>query len=994
MTDTRRPERGEGSVAIARRLAVAIFITAVALAAAPGSALSQTSATTGDLSGLVFDQSGAVLPGATVTAKSTDTAFERAVVSDAAGRYAIPALPPGLYSVTATLKGFAPERVDNVAVALGETARLSMTLRIAATEEQVTVVGAPASAGIGQTAVATAVSERQIETLPTNGRNFVAFSLITPFANTDRTPKQGASSSSGLIFAGQRGRSNNITVDGLDNNDSMTGSVRATFSQEAVQEFQVVANSYSAEFGKALGGVVNIITRSGGNRLAGNAFYYFRDEALNAKEHFEEFDPAGHPLNQAKAPYSQSQFGGTLGGPIRRDQSFFFLGAERLRVRANNFVNIDDTTPVIAGGTNYGTLVDILEREGFPIAIGHVPYRVESDQILAKVDTTLTQAHRLSVRFNWADLLDENAEPWGGLVAHSAGAYLDSRDLMGGASLSSSFSSRFLNELRFLVANREQTVMSFDPVCSGACDQNDEGGPALALGAILAGRQPMTPQPRDTRRYQVVDTLTRIAGRHGLKAGIDVSYLDVRSLSLPQAFGGRYLFTTNQALALGRPFAYVQGYGNPSEAGVTTDLSLFAEDEWRAWERLTLKLGVRYQNQFWPQMTGHGGKPPYDWPADNNNVAPRLAASWSPFKNNKTSVESTYGVFYDNHIAAIWGVPALITGTADHERIRIVPAPGSWAAWNTPGRKLPEPTTPYPSVSVTLDPRLKTPYAHHASVGLDHRLTGGLTLSARFVYVRGVDQVGTIEYNPVINASGSRPQDVNGPGTSASVSQYTSWADSWYRGLTLSVRKRFGGRSEFLALYTLSKAEDLATDYAFSLPQDNGFGPNPADPAGLPLGFNPMLERGLSLQDQRHRFVLSGSYLARWGITFSGIVTIGSGRPYNITAGTDLNGDGDKQWDRPWRVKNDLTTRIGRNTGLLSGTSSVDLRVAKQLVLHRRVKLDLMVEMFNLLNHTNYTQVDSVFGQGAYPAEPLPTFGQFTTAAPPFQVQLAARVSF
>lgn len=153
--------------------------------------------------------------------------------------------------------------------------------------------------------------------------------------------------------------------------DFVAGGVRATFSQEAVQEFQVLASSYSAEFGNAAGGVVNIVTRSGTNTMSGDLFIFFRHDALNAKEHFERFTPAGDRIEQPKAPFRQHQFGGTLGGPLRRNQTFFFVSAERLRVRANNFVNIDDAS------------VEVLQRSGFPVDVGHVPYRYESDQVLS-----------------------------------------------------------------------------------------------------------------------------------------------------------------------------------------------------------------------------------------------------------------------------------------------------------------------------------------------------------------------------------------------------------------------------------------------------------------------------------------------------------------------------------------------------------------------------------------------------------------------------------
>jgi hypothetical protein len=273
-------------------------------------------------------------------------------------------------------------------------------------------------------------------------------------------------------------------------------------------------------------------------------------------------------------------------------------------------------------------------------------------------------------------------------------------------------------------------------------------------------------------------------------------------------------------------------------------------------------------------------------------------------------------------------------------------------------------------------------------------------MSAHVVYARGKDQLGTIDSNPITNpATGGRPLDANGvPNTSASVLQYTSWGETWYRGLALTLRKRFGNRYQLLASYTLSKAEDTSADYqSFFIPQDNGRGRNPADPNGLPIGFEPRSEKGPSLQDQRHRFVLSGAYALPWDVTVSSIVTLASGRPYNILAGADLNGDGNggaTPPDRPRTNPADPSTAIGRNAGLLPNQYSVDLRVAKRLGIAGRARVDLMVEAFNLFDHTIYTNVDNVFGTGAYPGSPLPTFGQFTEAAPPFQAQLAVKLSF
>lgn len=1000
------------------------WLLAVLLAASVP-ARAQSGAATADLVGTVLDESKAVLPGAAVSATNNQTGVVRAAVAGPDGRYTIPALPVGSYTVRVELPGFGPQQRADVVLNLGATIEVPFTLKIAAATEQVTVVAESPIVDVQKTAVSTTVSQLQIENLPINGRNFISFSVITPGVAPDNTPQQGASATSGLTFAGQRARSNNITVDGLDNNDAVVGSVRATFSQEAVREFQVLTNSYTAEFGKASGGIVNIVTKSGTNSVDGDLFFYIRDKALNARGHFEDFDPAGNAINAPKAPFNQKQFGATIGGPIKKDRTFYFLSFERLDVAASNFVTIDDTTqvrhpllPVL-----FGTPAQILRNAGFPVDVNNVPYDVESNQFLAKIDHQLGSTHALSVRFNAAKDLNENIEPFGGLVARSRAAALDSRDVMVAASLTSVVSATKVNDLRIQIADRDQKVLALDPRCDGPCDGFDEGGPTLEVtGFASVGRHRFTPQPRHNTRYQVLDTFASYAGRHQIKTGIDFSYIDNRAQSLPLHFGGRYIFralplaaigiplagtlSAIQAVALGVPAAYVQGYGDPRVPYKYSDISLFAQDDWRLSDRVTLKAGVRYQKQFWPDITynvaGYSGS--YLFPADSNNVAPRVAVAWDPTGDKTTAIHASYGIFFDNHITGIAGITDLIDGR-DGVRTFAAQLPDTRPvlAWNSPNRRLPEAALgAYPSVVISIDPGLETPYAHHVSAGVERQLAGELSLSANVIYARGFKQLGTIDYNPVVPALAAtgrlRPADTPGrPLSTASVLQYTSFGETWFKGLTLAIRKRFADRFQFLASYTLSKAEDNSTDFQSAfIPQNNGTGRDPNNPKGLPVGFNPDDERGPSLQDQRNRFVFSGVYAAPYGIHLSTIITVASGRPFPILAGDDLNRDangGAFPPDRPWRTPNDLTTTIGRNAAKLPTQATIDLRVGKRLV-GGDVSLDALVEVFNLFNRVNYTDVNNIFGTGAYPSQPLPTFRQFTQAGPPRQIQLAARVSF
>ena len=997
----------------------ALFGVALIVMCVP-SAWSQTRATTADLAGVMYDQSGAVLAGVALTATNVESGFRRTVLSGPDGRFVLPALPPGPYLVRAELKEFTPLVREGLALALGTTVDIELRMTAAGPQEQITVTAETPVLDTQKTALTSTVSQAQIDSLPINGRNFISFSAITPGVTTDRTPQQGASATSGLTFAGQRARSNNITVDGVDNNDAAVGGVRATFSQEAVREFQVLASSYSAEFGKASGGVVNIITKSGTNRPTGNLFFYFRDEALNAKERFEKFDPAGNGIERAKAPYGQKQFGAILGGPIRYDKSFFFLSFERLDVDANNFVTIDDTSVVTLGAQSLGTPKDILERAGFVIETGNVPYEVKTNTFLGKIDHYLSPAQAFTFRFNYGAVLNENIEPWGGQVAKSRGAVLDSTDYMVFASHTFVAPGNLVNESRFQYARRDQDVNSLDPKCGGPCIGYDQGGPTIEVpGVASAGRHRFTPQPRRSRRWQVLDTVSYNTGDHYLKAGLDLSLIQNRNEALPLTFGGRYIFASAlpgalfglpvpvisaiQAVALGAPAAYVQGYGVPAVSYSVSDLSLFAQDDWRILPSLTVKLGLRYQTQFWPNTEYSApGVDPYKFPSGDDNYAPRIGVAWNP--SNRTVIRGAYGLFFDNHITAINGITDILDGGPGGVRTLVaqLPSPVPLVAWNAPGRRLPEAAVGvFPSLIYLIDPGLKTPYAHQGTIGIDQELLPDLALSANFVYARGHAQLGTLDYNPLVPGlgPGRRPEDTGGiPGTSAPILQYTSFGETWYRGMTVVVNKRYDNRYQFLASYTLSKAEDNSTDFqgAF-IPQITGRGRDRQNPTGLPIGFDPDYDKGPSVQDQRHRFVFSGSFVSPGGMNYSAIVTLASGRPYTILAGADLNGDGNGGSvppDRARRNPTDESSSLARNSATLPRRATVDLRASRRFSLRGRLAVDAIVEVFNLFNRTNYTDINNVFGTGAYPSSPAPTFGQFTQADPPRQMQLAARLSF
>jgi len=1007
----------------------ASVLVCVLLLVFPAPLRGQARATGADLTGIVTDASGGVLPGATVTVTNRDTHVTRTVTTSASGRYVVPALPPGTYTVSAALDQFATTTRESVVLALGQTASVDFTLALGGAREEVTVTAAQPLVQANRTELSTVVSQRFIENLPINGRDFISFSVITPGVSTDRTPQQGASATSGLSFTGQRARSNNIMVDGLDNNDPVVGAVRAVFSQEAIREFQVLTDSYSAEFGKASGGVVNIVTKSGTNDLGGNAFFYFRDKNLNAKNHFDKFDVFGNPINLEKVPFNQKQWGATLGGPLQKDKSFFFLSFERNDVRDSRLVTIDASAAAL------------LTSVGFPVETGNVPLDIRNAEFLGKVDHQWSSNHSFVARGNFADIYREGVDDFGGTVARSRGTVQSRTDWALAASETDVFSMRWLNEFRAQFANEDQVIASLDPNCAGECVGENQGGPTLEItGVASVGRQRFTPQPRLNRRIQFLDTVSYIAGNHHVKAGGEYNRIASPGghNALPLHFGGRYIFSAIPALGLpsalealrrGVPAAYVQGYGYSGIEMVNQDASVFLQDEWGI-GRLVLKPGLRYQRQMWSDFTYSvsdlgGGTFSYPLPHDTNNLAPRIAAAYDLTGDGQTIVHGSYGTFYENTYSTVASVTQIVTGTAAGVRTLVLAAPRASIAWSAPGHRLSEDQVKallggtYPSTVISLDPDLKTGFTHQASVGVERSLGSSLAVSLNGVIVRGFNQPGTIDYNPVLPArlgASRRPNDlpcsanpaatcVNGglPGSSASILQYTSFARSWYKGLTMSLARRPSDRYQFLVSYTLSQAEDTSTDYQSNfIVQNNGLGRDPNNKNGPPLGFDPESERGPSTHDQRHRFVLSGVYMLPRDVQLSGIVTAASGRPFSPLAGADLNADGNGGAFPPDRARvnpADESTSVGRNSETTTGQVNVDLRVSRKFKLGSGASLELIADAFNLFNRVNYFEDSNqssftIFGTGAYPSSPLPTYGRYTLTLPPRQIQLAAKISF
>ncbi len=618
------------------------------------------------LEGRVFDATGAALPNASVTAVSSGTALTRSGTSSGGGDYAIPGLPVGEYTVTAEHSGFKKDS-RKVVLQIGQNAAVNFNLAVGQVEQQVTVEALGELVEPTRTSVSSVISEVQIDSLPVNGRQFIDFALLAPGVTVGET----TSGSTDVIiepvtkisFAGQNIHYNLVAIDGADNMSTASGIQKTTPSQEAVQEFRVINTQFSTEAGRAAGGIVNIITKSGTNDWHGAAYWFHRNDAVDARSILTSPDlptcsTPGDPSSggcQFLDKLIQNQFGFTIGGPVKKDKFFLFANYEGQRRRENPFYN-----SVISNNFSIpGPLNDIQDAKvnfGLPPEELKQTRTFDYDQFLVKADAPLSERHYLFVRyfFNDATLLNQSPLNDGfDLPSGFKNNFFRDQSLVG--SLTSTLSTNVLNELRVQYANR---FFDFPTVST---QPHLEVANTFTVG-VNRGNPDFYREPR----FEISDSLTWTRGKHTFSFGDNFNYVNTEE-SFPLFYPFEATFGTFADFLAGNPFviffqrndtassffepsilpngtAIYQGGAIPASIRdlAKGELShtywgFFVQDKWRATDKLTLNFGARYEFETWPDGV---------LDTDSDNFDPRLGFAYNVGTSRNLVLRGGVGLFH------------------------------------------------------------------------------------------------------------------------------------------------------------------------------------------------------------------------------------------------------------------------------------------------------------------------------------------------------------
>jgi outer membrane receptor protein involved in Fe transport len=926
-------------------------------AGAPVCSWGQESIHHASVAGRVVDAQGAAVPEAEVTARHLQTNVTTAAAADSQGRFRFPYLRIGAYELLAGKHGFksASRSLDLNA---GSAFQVTIALAVGDIADTITVTADASVLETARSQIAGTVSAVEASALPLNGRNFLDLALLVPGVSPTNIPstqlfaETSAVPGNGISVGSQRNFSNSFIVDGVSANDDAAGLVGIPLAVESVEQFQAVTSGGQAELGRALGGYMSVVTRSGANALSGSAYWFVRDDSWNA----------ANPLLGRTLPMHQNQYGLSLGGPIARDRTFFFANVERRDLDQSGLTTIAPETVDVVNARLAASAYP-----GSPVATGVYPNPVRTTLGLAKVDHHAGR-HNLSLRYSLYHASASNSRGAGGLGAPSASAGLRNVDHALSASDTWVLSSRTVNETRVQFVYGDLEAPPSDPV-----------GPAVGIAGVATfGTSSTSPTRRTNTLFELVDTVSHQAGAHALRAGADFLFNDT-TITYPRAVRGSYAFSSLASFLAGayNNAGFTQTFADPVVGQANPNLGLFVQDEWHASPRLTLNAGLRYDLQWLETID-----------TDTGNVSPRLGFAWTPWASSRTVIRGSAGLFYDRvPLRALANAILSASNTTDLARLQQVSVSLSPTQAGAP--RFPEilaaavPSVTLPNLT-TMDRRMQNARSVQASVEVEQQLGAATTLSAGYVYLKGSDLIIAINQNvPSCVASGANNGCRPNP-EYANNSQYSSQARSSYHGLHVSLQRRPGGFGHYRVSYTLSTAKNNVGEFFFS---------SPIDPFDLEKDW------GRSDDDGRHRLVVHAAVhtprapgTTLWtrlahGFQLSGTLQYYSAVPLNITSGvTTVQGTAGRPiLDGAF---------IPRNAGTGPDFLTVNLRLSRSFRIRGPARLEALAEVFNLTNRENVVAMNGNFGAGAYPTNPSPTFGQVTAVGEPRSVQLGLRFSF
>ena len=941
-------------------------------------------AVTGTILGTITDTSGAVMPGATVTLKNLGTGLTRTLTTDASGEYTAPSLPTGKYSVTAELTGFKTVSVPDVDLGVDQRVRINVKLEIGTVQESVTVAGVSPLVQTSSSELGTTVQEEQIKTLPLNGRNFVNLTRTVPGvvrgipgANIDGAGSLAWRASASFSANGQRPRDNNYMLDGVDNNETWLQTVVLFPSVDALDEFKLQTSTYSAEFGRSLGGVVNLQIKSGTNTLHGSGFEFLRNDAFDANNFFN--NRAGRP----KPDFSQHQFGGTVGGPIVHDKTFYFFdyqgyrvsqGATYLssvpsaRMRAGDFSEINRIIyDPLTGQPFPGNVIplarfnsaskNILEQiipepntAGTRSASGQTinnflinpTLERQDNQIDLKVDHSLTSNNRFFTRYSYEKThrVLPATLPKAGDAGFTFGAGDGNIKAQGLAfNDTHTFGSNWLNEFRF---GWSSIKFFMTPIDYGQNWAQKVGIPGVNLGETTSamsqimfnnggmrnigsnGNQPLITNQND---FQIFDNVTRVMGKHTMKAGGLFTHRS-REILNADTIVGRFDFNQNSTSNCGgatgscTPIAnsgfdfasFLLGYAvNASrtlfDPGTYTELrpeyGAYFQDDIRVTSRLTVNAGVRWdlfvpwveENNKQSNLDPSTGKfvvasddaaiggvkvGRYLQTYSKKDFGPRLGFAYDLSGDGRTVVRGGYGIF--------WNFTPGGTSSSKAQNQPFLQAQAQTTNFGTNiilSNGLPAPPGVRPELPATGTTRsaflrdFRDAHAHNFNVNVQRQLGANYMVEAAYSGSRTRDAALKTDLNQAPLRLGVIDQNVNRPFAAVapglrSVGTLSSTGYLEYNGLLIKFQRRSANHFSFMNSYTLGRAIDLNSD------NDGG--------VTLTNIFDPEYNRGPAQYDVRHTFSSNWIYELPWGAKrawgawqLSGILYLRSGLPIDMT---------------------------------------------------------------------------------------------------------------